>query len=33
LSESIRHCVYLRKVASTPVQFPRATGVPTQKPL
>jgi 16S rRNA (guanine527-N7)-methyltransferase len=33
LSQSIRHCVYLRKVASTPVQFPRATGVPTQKPL
>ncbi|WP_445635643.1 Ribosomal RNA small subunit methyltransferase G [Nostoc sp. DSM 114161] len=33
LSESIRHCVYLRKVATTPVQFPRATGVPTQKPL
>ncbi|MFN6564813.1 MAG: 16S rRNA (guanine(527)-N(7))-methyltransferase RsmG [Nostoc sp. ChiSLP01] len=33
LSESIRHCVYLRKVATTPVQFPRATGIPTQKPL
>jgi len=33
LSQSIRHCVYLRKVANTPVQFPRATGIPTQKPL
>ncbi|WP_392531260.1 16S rRNA (guanine(527)-N(7))-methyltransferase RsmG [Nostoc sp. C117] len=33
LSQSIRHCVYLRKVATTPIQFPRATGVPTQKPL
>ncbi|MBW4676759.1 MAG: 16S rRNA (guanine(527)-N(7))-methyltransferase RsmG [Desmonostoc geniculatum HA4340-LM1] len=33
LSTSIRHCVYLRKVAKTPAQFPRATGLPTQKPL
>lgn len=33
LSQSVRHCVYLRKVATTPVQFPRATGIPTQKPL
>ncbi|MBP5972272.1 16S rRNA (guanine(527)-N(7))-methyltransferase RsmG [Brasilonema sp. CT11] len=33
LSESIRHCLYLRKVATTPVQFPRPVGVPTQKPL
>ncbi|MBE9002455.1 16S rRNA (guanine(527)-N(7))-methyltransferase RsmG [Nostoc sp. LEGE 12447] len=33
LSHSIRHCVYLRKVATTPVQFPRSIGVPTQKPL
>jgi 16S rRNA (guanine527-N7)-methyltransferase len=33
LSHSIRHCVYLRKVATTPIQFPRAIGVPTQKPL
>ncbi len=33
LSDSIRHCLYLRKVASTPVQFPRPVGVPTQKPL
>ncbi|MFN6462732.1 MAG: 16S rRNA (guanine(527)-N(7))-methyltransferase RsmG [Nostoc sp. DedVER02] len=33
LSHSIRHCVYLRKVAITPIEFPRAIGVPTQKPL
>ncbi|MEH1848680.1 MAG: 16S rRNA (guanine(527)-N(7))-methyltransferase RsmG [Nostoc sp.] len=33
LSHSIRHCVYLRKIATTPVQFPRAIGVPSQKPL
>ncbi|MEH2308521.1 16S rRNA (guanine(527)-N(7))-methyltransferase RsmG [Nostoc sp.] len=33
LSHSTRHCVYLRKVATTPVQFPRPIGVPTQKPL
>ncbi|KAB8335431.1 16S rRNA (guanine(527)-N(7))-methyltransferase RsmG [Scytonema tolypothrichoides VB-61278] len=33
LSGSIRHCLYLRKVRTTPVQFPRPVGVPTQKPL
>ncbi len=33
LTHSIRHCLYLRKVATTPSQFPRAVGVPTQKPL
>lgn len=33
VSDSIRHCLYLRKVAATPVNFPRAVGVPTQKPL
>ncbi|MCW5312321.1 16S rRNA (guanine(527)-N(7))-methyltransferase RsmG [Nostoc sp. KVJ3] len=33
LSHSIRHCVYLRKIATTPIQFPRPIGVPTQKPL
>lgn len=33
LSESIRHCLYLRKVAITPAKFPRAAGIPTQKPL
>jgi 16S rRNA (guanine527-N7)-methyltransferase len=33
LSNSIRHCLYLRKVSNTPAKFPRAVGVPTQKPL
>ncbi len=33
LSHSIRHCLYLRKVTITPAQFPRAVGIPTQKPL
>lgn len=33
LSNSIRHCLYLRKVTNTPAKFPRAVGVPTQKPL
>ncbi|MGF1478387.1 MAG: 16S rRNA (guanine(527)-N(7))-methyltransferase RsmG [Cyanophyceae cyanobacterium] len=33
LSQSIRHCVYLRKRSSTPSQFPRAVGVPPQQPL
>lgn len=33
LSNSIRHCLYLRKIATTPAKFPRAVGVPTHKPL
>ncbi|MCC5664691.1 16S rRNA (guanine(527)-N(7))-methyltransferase RsmG [Nostoc sp. CHAB 5784] len=33
LSHSIRHCLYLRKVANTPANFPRAVGIPTQKSL
>jgi 16S rRNA (guanine527-N7)-methyltransferase len=33
LSNGIRNCIYLRKVASTPAKFPRAVGVPEQKPL
>ena len=33
VSKSIRHCVYLRKVANTPANFPRAVGIPTQKSL
>ncbi|MDJ0620768.1 MAG: 16S rRNA (guanine(527)-N(7))-methyltransferase RsmG [Calothrix sp. MO_192.B10] len=33
LSQSIRHCLYLKKVANTPVKFPRAVGVPSHKPL
>ena len=33
LTNSIRHCIYIRKLAATPNQFPRAVGVATQKPL
>ncbi|MBK1988618.1 16S rRNA (guanine(527)-N(7))-methyltransferase RsmG [Sphaerospermopsis aphanizomenoides BCCUSP55] len=33
LTNSIRHCIYLRKVGNTPANFPRAVGIPTHKPL
>ncbi len=33
LSQSIRNCVYLRKVGKTPINYPRPVGVPTQTPL
>jgi 16S rRNA (guanine527-N7)-methyltransferase len=33
LSESIRHCLYLRKIKNTPIHFPRDVGIPKQKPL
>ncbi|WP_026100008.1 16S rRNA (guanine(527)-N(7))-methyltransferase RsmG [Fortiea contorta] len=33
LSQSIRHCLYLRKVVNTPADFPRAVGVPAHNPL
>ncbi|MBH8574755.1 16S rRNA (guanine(527)-N(7))-methyltransferase RsmG [Nostocaceae cyanobacterium CENA369] len=33
ISASIRHCLYLRKVETTPAKFPRSAGIPTQKPL
>ena len=33
LTQSIRHCLYLRKISRTPAKFPRMVGVPTQKPL
>ena len=33
VSQSIRHCLYLRKVAVTPAEFPRAIGVPAKQPL
>jgi 16S rRNA (guanine527-N7)-methyltransferase len=33
VSQSIRHCLYLRKVVNTPAKFPRAVGIPTQSPL
>lgn len=33
LTQGIRHCVYLEKVATTPVEFPRAVGIPAKAPL
>jgi 16S rRNA (guanine527-N7)-methyltransferase len=33
ISNSIRHCIWLQKISDTPSQYPRAIGVPTQKPL
>ncbi|MEA5618086.1 16S rRNA (guanine(527)-N(7))-methyltransferase RsmG [Cronbergia sp. UHCC 0137] len=33
ITNSIRHCIYLRKVVNTPAIFPRAVGIPTQNPL
>ncbi|ACK69334.1 methyltransferase GidB [Gloeothece citriformis PCC 7424] len=33
LSESSRHCIYIRKIASTPKQYPRGVGIPRQHPL
>ncbi len=33
LTDSVRTCVYLRKVAPTRPEFPRAVGVPAQNPL
>jgi 16S rRNA (guanine527-N7)-methyltransferase len=33
LSNSIRNCIYLRKISPMSPQFPRAVGVPNQHPL
>ncbi len=33
ISQSDRHCLYLQKTAPTPTEFPRAVGIPTQRPL
>ncbi len=33
LTQGDRHCIYLQKIAPTPNEFPRAIGVPAQKPL
>ncbi|NEO98316.1 MAG: 16S rRNA (guanine(527)-N(7))-methyltransferase RsmG [Symploca sp. SIO2E9] len=33
LSNSIRHCLYLRLMSPTPAKFPRAVGVPAKQPL
>lgn len=32
-SQSIRHCIYLRKIESTPEEYPRVVGIPSHKPL
>lgn len=33
LTQSQRTCIYLRKIANTPDQYPRDVGIPNQKPL
>lgn len=33
MTHSDRHCLLLRKVKPTPAQYPRAVGLPVQKPL
>jgi 16S rRNA (guanine527-N7)-methyltransferase len=33
LTQGVRHCVVVRKVADTPDSYPRPNGVPAQKPL
>ena len=33
ISNSIRHCIWLQKVADTHPYYPRAVGIPTLKPL
>lgn len=33
LTHGMRHCLYIRKTERTPLEFPRAIGIPTQAPL
>jgi 16S rRNA (guanine527-N7)-methyltransferase len=33
ISEGTRSCVYLQKIAPTPLAYPRSVGLPVQKPL
>jgi 16S rRNA (guanine527-N7)-methyltransferase len=33
ISNSIRHCICLRKIVATPLEYPRPIGIPTHKPL
>ncbi|RMH73307.1 MAG: 16S rRNA (guanine(527)-N(7))-methyltransferase RsmG [Cyanobacteria bacterium J007] len=33
LTRGVRNCLYLSKIKPTPAQFPRAVGLPKQKPL
>ena len=32
-SKGMRHCIYLRKIESTPEEYPRVVGIPSLKPL
>lgn len=32
-SKAMRHCIYLRKIAPTPEEYPRTVGLPSHKPL
>jgi 16S rRNA (guanine527-N7)-methyltransferase len=33
ISDSIRHCIFIHKTANTHPYYPRAVGIPTQKPI
>ncbi|PZV06166.1 MAG: 16S rRNA (guanine(527)-N(7))-methyltransferase RsmG [Leptolyngbya sp.] len=33
ITQSGRHCIYIRKIAPTQLLYPRAVGIPAQKPL
>jgi len=33
ISNSIRHCIYLQKIAATPHRYPRTVGIPAKNPL
>ncbi|RMF66643.1 MAG: hypothetical protein D6742_09490, partial [Cyanobacteria bacterium J069] len=33
LTQAVRHCLYVRKIAPTPAEFPRPVGIPSQNPL
>lgn len=33
ITQGERHCIYLRKISATASEYPRATGIPAQKPL
>jgi 16S rRNA (guanine527-N7)-methyltransferase len=33
ITQGLRHCIYIRKTATTPLKFPRSVGTPTHQPL
>ena len=33
LTQAQRHCIYIRKLIPTPLEFPRRVGLPAQQPL